>query len=53
MNMKYNHTVQTSMAPETTDPFAAACVASMHFPALTTCLTHVLLPQLDNTTSQQ
>lgn len=38
MNMKYNHTVRTLMAPETTDPFAAACAASMHFPALTTCL---------------
>jgi hypothetical protein len=41
MNMMYNHTVQTLMLPETTDPFAAACAASMHFPALTTCLTHV------------
>jgi len=40
--MMYSHTVQTSMAPETTDPFVAACAASMHFPALTTCLTRIL-----------
>jgi hypothetical protein len=43
MNKKYNHTVQTLMAPDTADPSAAACASSMHFPVLTTWLAQVQL----------
>jgi hypothetical protein len=43
MNKKYNHIVRTMTVPDITDPFAAACAASMHFQVLTTCPTQVRL----------